>query len=102
MMSKHKLLAQIALLKAELAKKDKLLRKKDKKLAEQEEQTKNLEQENTLLQADRNDSVRKKKQESEINSILYVSKDPMPLRESKANLRSLRETSFAKHVRSTM
>eukprot|EP00957_Ditylum_brightwellii_P020697 1560148-Ditylum_brightwellii.AAC.1 len=69
MMSKHKLLAQIASLKAELAKKDKLPRENDKMLSEQEEQTNNLEQENELLQADQNGAARGKKQESEINSI---------------------------------
>eukprot|EP00957_Ditylum_brightwellii_P084144 6396548-Ditylum_brightwellii.AAC.1 len=61
MMSEYKLLAQIALLEAELAKKDKLRREKDKKLAEQGEQTNNLEQANELLQADQNGSVREKK-----------------------------------------
>eukprot|EP00957_Ditylum_brightwellii_P156153 11885520-Ditylum_brightwellii.AAC.1 len=63
MMSEHKSLARIALLEAELTKKDKILREKDKKLAEQEEQTNNLEQENELLQTDQNGSAREKKQE---------------------------------------
>eukprot|EP00957_Ditylum_brightwellii_P194504 14814583-Ditylum_brightwellii.AAC.1 len=76
MMSKHKLLAQIALLEAELAKKDKLLREKDKNLAEQEEQANNFEQENELLQADQNGSVREKKQESEINSVFICKQRP--------------------------
>eukprot|EP00957_Ditylum_brightwellii_P191563 14585226-Ditylum_brightwellii.AAC.2 len=68
-MVEHELLTQIAFLKVELAKKDKLLREKDEMLAEHKEQPNNLEQENALLQAE-NVSARKNKTVCKCISIL--------------------------------
>eukprot|EP00957_Ditylum_brightwellii_P141945 10814095-Ditylum_brightwellii.AAC.1 len=72
MMREHKLRAQIALLKVELTKKNKMLREKDKMLAKQKEQIDNLvheqrqqidklKEENELLQAEQHGPVREKK-----------------------------------------